>query len=69
MLCNICFLGRRRIVIEVNFWFQIFWRGYSARNGKRSKYCSWGTLGNIYSGWEKKHQKTVLLLTKLDRVR
>lgn len=57
--------------MEVNIGFKFFGGAIfvSARNGERSKYCSWGTLGNIYSGWKKTHQKTVLLLTKLDRVR
>lgn len=27
MLCNICSLGGRRIVMEVNFWFQFFFFG------------------------------------------
>lgn len=53
--------------MEVNFCFQVFGGAIfvSARNGKRNKYCCWGTLGNIYSGWEKKTPKNSVAFEKV----
>lgn len=45
-VCDICFLGGRRIMMEVNFWFQFFFSGlfYFVLGMEKELYIALGVL-------------------------